>query len=160
MTKAVHRKYWTISFAVSMIIIAIAIYYMFTQKLELKLPEFTVETILIMVVFSFPASYVGRWVADYAMKQSTHIGEVFKETIIGTTVHWCIYLPMLMAYNYVVFGRLLSFPSFTQLNINPFAFTLPALLFVNQAMIYPILFKIQKKKAKWYSGTKLEDMEN
>ena len=152
------RKKWTIGFAVTIIIVAIALYYMSTQKLELSLPEFTVETILIMAVFSFPASYTGRWTADHVMNQSIHIGDVFKETVVGVSVHWSIYLPMLMIYNYVVFGRLLSIPSI-HLSINPFGFTIPILLFVSQAIVYPILYKMEKKKDKWYSNVKVENME-
>jgi len=147
-----HRKAWTIGFILTMLIVAIALYVLFTYRIELALPEFTVETMLILIVFSLPASFASRWVADYSLKQSTQIGDVFKETIIGTVVYWFIYFPMLLIYNYVVFGRLMSFPSLEQLK------QVTGLCILSTAFIPPLLVKFKRKK--WFEETKLENMES
>ena len=147
-----HRKAWSIGFTITMIIVALAMYALYTYRVNLVLPEFTLEVMLILAVFSFPASYIGRWVANYAMKQSTNVGDVFKETVIGITVHWCVYLPTLMTYNYVVFGRIMSFPSLEQLK------QISGLCVLSTILIPPLLVKFKHKK-KWFEETKLKDME-
>ena len=152
-----HRRLWTAGFAVTVVVVALALYIMFTYQVALTLPKFTIETILIMIVFSFPASYTSRWIADYMMKQSTHIGDVFKESVIGVGVHWIIYFPELMIYNYVVFGEWMEFPSLQAIqNMIPSVGILYSLnfMFIFPLIVLPLLRKM-KNKGKWYEETNL-----
>jgi len=149
------KTYWTIGFIISLVVVIFSMYYMFIYRVQLTLPKFTFEAILVMLVFSFPCSYFGRWCADFLMKQSTHIGDVFKETVIGTAIHWIMYLPLLMIYNYIVFGELMEFPSLQAVKdmipSGNYIFLLPALIvyyppIVQRYAIIPILKKIYKRR--------------
>jgi len=159
------RQLWTIGLVLTIILVAVFYYIIFTYKVAFALPKFTVETILIMVAFSFPPSYIGRMTADYVLKQSTHVGDVFKETTVGVAIHWLIYLPELFLYNYVVFGEIMEFPSFSV--IRDMIPTGNFFAFIPFMIAYPILVEpgiikfLHKhfKKKQWYEETNLKNME-
>ena len=104
------RKLWTVGFAITVLVVAFLFYYIYSMKIEVELPEFTIQTLLIMLAFSFPASYTSTWIADWHMSQSTDLIDVFRETVVRVVMHWTFYLPLLLVYNYVVFGRIMNLP--------------------------------------------------
>ena len=165
------RTIWAIGAVLTFAIVIIALFFIYTYKVEFNAPKFTFMTLAIMAVFSFPPSYISRMIADNVMNQSTHIGDVMKECTVGVIIHWSIYIPEFIVYNYLVFGELMEFPSLSAIEgimpnmfqgyIFPLTFLIVYPFIAEKYMVLPLMRKIlvKIKRKKWFEQTNLKNIE-
>jgi len=103
------RNIWVTIMVVVFLGVAFGYCYLYTQKVVLQeiLPQMEPIYIIIYVTFGFPASYTSTIVANWWERQPTDLIITFRETLKRTLVFYLVFIPIIMMYNYLIFGQFL-----------------------------------------------------
>jgi hypothetical protein len=101
------RRFWIALAIVTVIMLAVLYGYLAVNRVDMReyMPQIGITHILILVALSLPASYISTYAINRWLGQTKDLIETFKEVMVRIPLYYALFIPMLMIYNFILFGK-------------------------------------------------------